>query len=73
MLRILARSPGCTRPGRPRPRIIASHNPAGKTFSQRLLRFSARTGKIAGVLRFTSSRLGRDELDLSVLTSGSTG
>jgi hypothetical protein len=42
--------------------IIATHNPAGKTFSQRLLRFSARTGKLAGVLRSTTSRHGRDEV-----------
>ena len=42
--------------------IIASHNPAGKMFSQRLLRFSARAGKVVRVLRSTTSRDGRDEV-----------
>jgi hypothetical protein len=42
--------------------IIASHNPAGKTFSQRLLRLSVRTGKVVRVLRSTASRHGRDEV-----------
>ena len=42
--------------------IVASHNPAGKTFSQRLLRFSVPTGKAVRVLRSTTSRHGRDEV-----------
>ena len=41
MLRILAWPPGCTQPGRDRP---------GRKFSQQLMEFSARTGKVTRVL-----------------------